>query len=165
MIDLLIDLLNMSTEELTHRDHILNTAIYVDLMEKSGHPFKLPKDLSRETCKQTSMEAMNATITIIDNLLNKQTISPEKPVLVGLNNIGITITPTEQVSITEDIKIIILNLIAQKEFEVNRIKNCAKCGIFFYQHNRKSQKFCTRRCSDSGRTTKHQPKLNTAKET
>ncbi len=47
-----------------------------------------------------------------------------------------------------------LNLISYLHLEQSRFKKCPKCGKFFYQYNRKSKKFCSPICSDTGRAGK-----------
>ena len=47
---------------------------------------------------------------------------------------------------------IFLNLVSYLHLEEDRFQRCPRCGRFFYQYGRKSQKFCSRQCSDLGRT-------------
>ncbi|WP_163336119.1 hypothetical protein [Desulfopila sp. IMCC35008] len=49
---------------------------------------------------------------------------------------------------------IFLNLIGQMNLEPERFQICPKCGKYFYQYQRKSQKYCSRSCSDMGRSGK-----------
>lgn len=49
---------------------------------------------------------------------------------------------------------VFLNLIGQMNLEPERFQECPKCGKQFYQYQRKSQKYCSRSCSDMGRSGK-----------
>lgn len=48
--------------------------------------------------------------------------------------------------------IIFLNLLSSFKLEIRRFQKCPKCGKFFYQYQRKNQKYCSRECSETGRT-------------
>ncbi len=48
--------------------------------------------------------------------------------------------------------VIWLNLMSQLRLEPERLQRCPKCGKYFYQHQRKTQKYCSRSCSDMGRS-------------
>ena len=50
--------------------------------------------------------------------------------------------------------IIYLNLLSSQKLEIRRFQKCPKCGKFFYQYQRKNQKYCSRVCSETGRTGK-----------
>ncbi len=49
---------------------------------------------------------------------------------------------------------IFLNLVGHMLLEPERFQICPKCGKHFYQYQRKSQKYCSRSCSDMGRSGK-----------
>ena len=49
---------------------------------------------------------------------------------------------------------IFLNLVGHMQLEPERFRICPKCGKHFYQYQRKSQKYCSKSCSDMGRSGK-----------
>jgi hypothetical protein len=48
--------------------------------------------------------------------------------------------------------LIYYNLLSSLKLEIRRFQKCPKCGKFFYQYQRKNQKYCSRECSETGRT-------------
>jgi hypothetical protein len=48
--------------------------------------------------------------------------------------------------------IVFQNLLSIDKLEVKRFQKCPKCGKFFYQYQRKNQKYCSRECTETGRT-------------
>lgn len=53
---------------------------------------------------------------------------------------------------SEILLIAFLNLVAGLKLEPDRFQTCPKCTKRFYQANRKSMKYCSKACSNSGRS-------------
>ena len=101
------------------------------------------------------------TLACIDSFKSNETITLVYPVLPSIKydkdgtrffHYGVSATGSPN---TQEVNwVIFLNLVGHMLLEPDRFRVCPKCGKHFYQYQRKSQKYCSRSCSDMGRSGK-----------
>ncbi len=100
----------------------------------------------------TATSAQKTSKELLIKIINKQTTHNKFATKASITKNGFMFQPIKPLNTKTAIEMVYLNILAQQHINSNRFKRCPKCGNFFYQHNRKNQKYCHRICSDTGRT-------------
>ncbi len=104
----------------------------------------------------------NTSLGAIDAFKNRRRLTPAFPVIVTIDfdnedrmvfryGMALSGVAASEKGVT---LIVFFNLIGHMRLEPERFQICPKCGKHFYQYQRKSQKYCSRSCSDMGRSGK-----------
>lgn len=118
------------------------------------------KDIS--IAKKMVYHVRQATLIAVERFMNRERILTAYPVKTSIAfdekdqmmfcfSVASPSETADELAVTNAL---FLNLVGQLHLEPERLQRCPKCGKFFYQYQRKSQKYCSRSCSDMGRSGK-----------
>lgn len=118
------------------------------------------KDLS--AAKTMVHYVRQATLCAVERFRNRETILTAWPVVASIcfdekGQMMFRFSVASSPEIADELAVtnaLFLNLVGQLHLDPDRLQRCPKCGRFFYQYQRKSQKYCSRACSDMGRSGK-----------
>ena len=126
---------------------------------------KVARVLNKDT-KQAKLMLQNiqkCIVGAIGTFKKREAVTPAYPMIATIDfdsedrmvfHFGLLATTKAKTDEFGVVLTIFMNLIGHMHLEPERFRICPKCGKHFYQYQRKSQKYCSKSCSDMGRSGK-----------